>query len=553
MSDNSPPASDPPAFNLLDELWLPVTWRSGAHGEVGLRELFARSADIASLAEPSPPAFVALHRLLLAITHRALTLQFGRWSDADRAHWYREGLPPQAFEHYFDLWRERFWLFHATQPFMQIAALASIEDTAQRPKPWLVVSVASSKGDTPVLFDHSVETLTQPIAAAEALRQLIGYLQYAPPGLVKAIRTADKAGPLSNALAVVPIGESLAQTLLLSLHPGVEDETDRPCWESVPPEEHDLLSEPRLPTGPNDRYTRLVRAVLFERPNESADARVQTLRFGAGLAIADDELILDPAVAHVQLKESTVPVRFDEGRGFWRDLPCLLPAQGGAFIQPAVVGYATNLLERIDPDFGLRVVVAGTTMVKGKPAKTALWRIESFVLPHSVLSEADSAAFVREQLARAEKTHNRLLGVVARSVAAMLPPPDTRTQKQRTTSWNRAEAGDAPYDDLSINAGKNRCTAVFFGRAERGFAALLNLVAVGDLRAAHAAWQATLLDAARLAWAAAGDMLGPSAAALRARALTEDAFLALVKPLRTDAAQTSPSPSTNPITEEVSP
>jgi CRISPR system Cascade subunit CasA len=554
MSDPTLPANEhPPAFNLLDEPWLPVLWRSGATAEVSLRELFARSADIVSLAEPSPPAFIALHRLLLAMTHRALTLQFGQWTDADRARWYSDGLPLPAFESYFDLWQERFWLFHPTQPFMQVAALTSIEDTAQRLKAWPVISIASSKGDTPVLFDHSVEQLAPPIPAEEALRLLIGYLQYAPPGLVQSVRTADKSGPLSNALAVVPTGANLAETLLLGLHKADGDGRDIPCWERSSPTEGDLLAKPRVATGPNDRYTRLVRAVLFERLAEPGVPRVQFLRFGAGLALADDELILDPAIPYLQLKENTVPVRFDEGRGFWRDLPCLLPAKEVTSIQPAVIGYATNLLQRRDPDGSLRVAVAGTTTAKGKPAKTVLWRLESFVLPSSALSQADTAAFIREQLATAEKTHNRLIALIARSFAAMLPPPDARTKMQRASSWKRAESGDAPYDDLSLNAGKNRCTAVYFGRAERGFAALLNSVAIGDLHAAYDAWQATVLDAARLAWTAAGDMLGPSAAALRARALTEDAFLALVRPLRPATPQSPSSTSMQPTTEEVSP
>lgn len=82
---------------------------------------------------------------------------------------------------------------------------------------------------------------------------------------------------------------------------------------------------------------------------------------------------------------------------------------------------------------------------------------------------------------------------------------------------------------------------------------MLNLVAIGDVHAAYDAWQATLLDAARLAWAAAADMLGPSAAALRARALTEDAFLALIRPLRPNPPPSPVSPSTHPIPEEVSP
>jgi hypothetical protein len=91
---------------------------------------------------------------------------------------------------------------------------------------------------------------------------------------------------------------------------------------------------------------------------------------------------------------------------------------------------------------------------------------------------------------------------------------------------------------------------VFFSRAERGFAELLTLIGVGDVEGAHTAWQATLLDAARLAWAAAGEMLGPSAAALRARALTEGAFFALIEPLRPATASASVPPQ--PL-EEVPP
>lgn len=554
MTDTTPPPAEAaPEFNLLDEPWLPVRWLSGGSTEVGLRQAFARGHEIAGLAEPSPPSFVALHRLLLAVTHRALTLQFGRWTDGDRARWYRDGLPLEAFERYFDHWRERFWLFHPTQPFMQVAALASIDDTAQRLKPWPVISIANAKGDTPVLFDHSVEALVPPISAGMALRHLIGYLQFAPPGLVQSVRTADKAGPLTNALAVLPIGSNLSETLLLGLHKTDNEGADLPCWERPPASEIDLLAKPTMVTGPNDRYTRLVRATLFQRLPGSGSCEVQLLRFAAGVAIADDALVLDPAIPYIQGKENTVPIRFDEGRSFWRDLPCLLPAgPDRASIQPVVVVSAMNLLERIDPDGGLRVSVAGTTSAKGKPAKTVLWRIENFRVPRSTLLDADAAAVLRLQLSFAEKTHNRLLAVVAQAIANMLPAPDARTKVQRAASWKRAESGEDPYDDLSINASKSRCTVVYFSQVERGFGELLDLIAAGDVDAAHDAWQATLLDAARLAWAAAGDMLGTSAAALRARALTEGMFNALVKPLR-PAVPDAPPPDPLHLTEEDSP
>ena len=79
MSADSADAVDPtPAFNLLDEPWIPVRRIDGHLDEVGLLELFREASHIEGVAESSPPAFVALHRLLLAIVHRALTAGVGR-------------------------------------------------------------------------------------------------------------------------------------------------------------------------------------------------------------------------------------------------------------------------------------------------------------------------------------------------------------------------------------------------------------------------------------------------------------------------------------------
>lgn len=538
MSDNYPPASEPPAFNLLDELWLPVTWRSGAHGDVGLRELFARSADIASLAEPSPPAFVALHRLLLAITHRALTLQFGRWSDADRARWYREGLPLQAFERYFDLWRERFWLFHPTQPFMQVAALGALPQT-QTPKPWTQLSLESAGGNNPVMFDHSVDGLPRAVAPATALRSLIGFLQFVAGGPVKVLRKDGygRKGALFDSAAILPVGTTLHQTLLLALHPAARapDETDldRPAWEKAPLQSGDLTPDLTLPSGPNDRYTRCCRAVLLRC---EADGTVARVHFCEGQDLLEDDNAADPMNAYRQGTDKWVRLRFTEGRAAWRDLPALLPSPAGGPWRPAaVLDWAQNLFEAAGAwDDEIEATVAGMAANQGKMLQS---RIERFRLPQGLFSAADNAAALRARLQQAEEFFVQLRQLANRRATHALPNAASKeTQKQ---ARNAIDAGPL--------------AATFFARAERGLPELLAWLGKGAAGEAHAAWQATLLDAARLAWAAAGDMLGPSAAALRAGALTEDAFLALVKPLRTDAAQTSPSPSTNPITEEVSP
>lgn len=108
MNASSPTA---PAFNLLDTPWLPVRMLGGQVTELGLLKLFEQASQIEGLIESSPPNLVALHRLLLAIAHRALTRSLGTWTDRDRARWYREGLPTDALVDYLHHWRERFGCF----------------------------------------------------------------------------------------------------------------------------------------------------------------------------------------------------------------------------------------------------------------------------------------------------------------------------------------------------------------------------------------------------------------------------------------------------------
>lgn len=130
-----------PHFNLLDEPWLPVCFADGRVCDVGLLELFERAGEINALAETAPPNLIAEYRLLLAITHRALTWGHGLWKDKDRARWYRDGLPQEVLRDYLEHWRERFWLFHPEQPFMQVAALACLEETRDKLKPWTQISL----------------------------------------------------------------------------------------------------------------------------------------------------------------------------------------------------------------------------------------------------------------------------------------------------------------------------------------------------------------------------------------------------------------------------
>jgi CRISPR system Cascade subunit CasA len=500
-----------PAFNLLVEPWLPVIRLDGSRGAVGLCVLFDRSREIRGLAESSPTSFIALHRLLLALTHRALTLHMGRWGDGDRARWYRDGLPADAFERYFAKWADRFWLFHPTHPFMQVAALAQSPQTALA-KPWTQVALTRAAGNNPVVFDHSVDTEPQPQPAGRVLRELIGYLQTVPGGPVKVLHGHDKKGPLFDSAAALPLGTSLCQTLCLGLHPAdVNPElADKPAWESEPPGLARLLAAPTLPSGHNDRYSRLTRAGLLMP--EDGGATVRGLRFAEGLALLDDPMDSDPMLSYKQVDEKALRLRFSEGRAVWRDLPALLPTMQDAPWRPAaILGWARNLLIALDDEAGaLQVVVAGMAANQGKVLQQ---RMEQFRLPQPLLANPDLAAELRMAIHQAESLHASLKSLAAAMTAAAAP--DAASKDARSRARAAVEAGPS--------------SATFFAHVEQGVAALLDTLAAANVLAARAHWSATLLEAARAAWTAACAALGDSPAALRARALHEGRFGTLLR------------------------
>lgn len=502
------------SFNLLDEPWLPVRLLDGQVCDLGLLEVFERAGEISALAETAPPSLIAQYRLLLAILHRALSRAQGRWTDTDRVRWYRQRLPVEVVRDYLEHWRERFWLFHPEQPFMQVAALAEAEETRDKQKPWSQISLASANGNTPVVFDHSCDLAPRPIAAADALRTLLGFLQFTPGGLVKTIRDADKAGALANTAAVMPLGASLAQSLCLALHsPTQVGHEDVPSWEQAPPSVAQLRGEPQLATGPNDRYSRQARAVLLLA---DAQGRVQWIRFAAGIALADDAQAPDPMASYRAGSNGLVRLSFSEGRAFWRDLPALLPDAEGLASQPAaVLGWAANLQFLLGGS-EQPLLVAG---LASDQAKLLRWRSERITLPAALLAAPDCANELRRQVREAEELFGDIRKLASGMLADTLPDPASKDTWARARS--QFDAGPAP--------------ALYFASAERALGQVMALLGSGnpdDLDVADALWRRTLLAAALSAWQVVRDGLGRSPKALRADTRFYPRLLARLRPLR---------------------
>ncbi|MCY1273392.1 CRISPR-associated protein CasA/Cse1 [compost metagenome] len=498
------------AFSVLDEPWLPVRMLDGGARELGLLEVFERSGEIAALAESSPPGLIAQYRLLLAITHRALSRSHGTWKDKDRAQWHRDGLPLAAIRDYLEHWRERFWLFHPYQPFMQVAALAGAEETRDKLKPWTQISLASANGNAPVVFDHSCDAAPGLIEAAEALRILLGFLQFTPGGLVKTLRDSDKAGALANTAAVLPLGGSLARTLCLALHtPTPAGHDDLPAWERMLPSVAQLRSEPELASGPNDRYTRLSRAVLLQCTGQG---QVQWLRFAAGLALGDDPNAPDPMACYRAGSNGLVRLSFIAGRAFWRDLPALVPdAEGQASLPAAVLGQAINLhaqfsFQRVEQP----LLVAG---LASDQAKLLRWRSECIALPAVLLAEPQRAQDLRDLMRKAEELFDDLRKIAIGMIAETLPDPKSKDTRARARSL--FAAGPA--------------TALFFSIVERTLGRALQALAEDDHEQAETLWVQALRTAAEESWVVLFDGLGRSPAALRAEAGAYPRFRALLR------------------------
>jgi CRISPR system Cascade subunit CasA len=508
------------AINLIDEKWIPVRTLDGERRLVSLRDALVRARAYAGLSEElTPPGLIGLYRLLLAALNRALTLSLGDWTVRQQAEWFQQGVPQKLIEPYLSQWYDRFWLFHPEHPFLQVPVLEQIQDTRDKQKPWTQLSLDRASGNNPTLFDHSVDDAPEPASWQEVLWSLIGFLQFTPGGLVRVLKRSDKGGPLANSAAVLPLGDNLVQTLLLALHRSRSE--DMPSWERNPPTEAELRDERgRLATGPNDRYSWLSRAVLLIE-EEDAPGRIRWIRFGAGMALADDPQNLDAMVAYRIGPEGHKPIRLEEGRAFWRDLPSLVPdPQNSSVHPPAVLSWARQLcLELGQFDRDVPVLVLGVTSEQAKPARLLRWRTELVRLPAKLLKELEAARFVRSWVGLCEELFNDLRKSLARVHKLVAEPHTTDKRRDRGAAQGTGSASTSRQDTFRADV----AAAVYFQRAEWALPELLS-DAVNNRTAAN--WRRELRRAAREAWDAGIRHLGPSPAVWIAEARERGRFFA---------------------------
>jgi CRISPR system Cascade subunit CasA len=406
-----------PTFNLITQPWIPVR-QGNSMRLVSLEHALLEARRFERVEDPSPLVTVALHRLLLAILHRALE---GPGDAYEAAEWFENGFDAGKVRAYLDRYRDRFDLFHPERPFYQVPDF-TLERSSRS---WTVLAPELNSDNNKVLFDHTVTSRPRPLHPAEAARLLVANQTFALSA-GKSVLCHTATAPVATAALALMLGENLHQTLCLNLvaYPKEQRERDFATWEQEPLRVADLEDCERARAsarGIVHRYTWLSRAVRLEPEEEGGETVVRWIAYASGVRYEESQVRRDPMMAvRPDPKDPTkeYPLGFREGRALWRDFAALLPKPGSAQ-GLAVADHARSVYRALGRHFekrGIPVMVAGQA---NDQAKIELWRGEIYRLPEAILGEADLHVFVKKCLDEAEEM-GRALNGAARALAAEL-------------------------------------------------------------------------------------------------------------------------------------
>lgn len=321
----------PSSFDVLTQPWIPVVWMehepADSSDRVGLVQVVLDAHRIRRIIGDTPPMTAALHRLVLALLHRAYDPRTaGEWGEL----WNRDTLPSEPLAAYVEPLRDRFDLFGQDRPFLQCPALSRVTpSTVAKLVPHRAV------GNNVTLFDHTVVGGSIELTPDEAARWLVTAHAYDPGGM-KTPYTRDKSSErgLCNLFGVVLVeGATLKETLLLNalVHdPGHEQprttfDGDMPAWERAEPPSGEPDSSPA--NGWTNLLTWSSRRILLSHTVRGGRTLVDGVVVTPGVrftgSLDRDERMAAfrrprAAQGKPQKAASLLPVRLHPLRGVWR-------------------------------------------------------------------------------------------------------------------------------------------------------------------------------------------------------------------------------------------
>ncbi len=401
------------SFNLIDEKWIPALAEGQEPTEVSLRYALTHAREITEILGESPPITVAIHRMLLAILHRALD------APKDREDWQKIWKAGTFDEHkiivYLEKHRSAFDLFDAQKPFFQNA-------TIQSKNPKSVENLFFQNNPTARHFgQHSGKVLLSHGAAAIGIiaMQTFDVCGYVAAENKEGKESANETHLMQTAIALMR-GDNLFETLMLNFirYDGengepfsFESQKDLPAWEREGP----TRSEERLMRGYADWLTWQGRRLRLRANGnaEKMEVKIFDQMRGNWFPKSLEPKHYETMVAFRKNPRSTeaskpwLEVCFREDRALWRDSLTLFenvkPLEDGSraeSFRPKTVTWLSELTAAkvLSRDKALHVDFLGVTAVN-KDCK--FWRHERFVLPLLYLADTNASRNLFSELGRA--------------------------------------------------------------------------------------------------------------------------------------------------------
>lgn len=536
-----------PYFNLIDEPWIPCIplLGDGTPQLFSLREALARAHELREIYSDSPLTIAALHRLLLAILHDV----FGpEDTEAWKKLWQGAAWNKEKLNAYFESVHNRFYLFHETYPFYQVA-----EFPPSSAKELLAVATLSteiSSGNNTALFDHHFDNNAEKISLDDAARRLITYQNFAIGFGIshnfngQTVRFTDS--PTVRGAMILIKGENLFQNLLLNMrmYPSPysnrlpdNTEKDLPAWKKEPVEIFSNSSQ--VPDGYLDFLTwqsRQIRFVMSETDGEIVITHVQRIQ---GRTM-DKDKVYDPLKSYRFGKDGKPSIRgFSSERALWRDSEALLNIK--ATDERTLPEPITLLAQLVDADFitsesKINFQALGLATSEGKAASVALWRSEHIPLPLDYLKNEKSVGELRKALRLAESAEAALRRATSWLCWLWVKQkdPSWASPKKRNyeleDDWHKnikIYKKDSDFKGYESFRNQFPIERDFWWRLDEPFRQCLPGFASEDetlFMQAREDWKKEIKDAARTAWNLTADMLEVSSRTLRVRAGAEEIF-----------------------------
>jgi len=422
-------------FNLIDNPWIPVRWRSEVKGNtpalVSLSDAFARGKEIADL-DCAPHERIALMRLLVCVTHAAL----GAAEDEDDWDSFGENLAEDVSSYLNgqDI-HPHFNLLGDGPRFLQTKGKDVKESDGY---PLCKIFFQLSSGNSPKLLDHWGED-QRPWTPASAALGLLCLQNFFVGGSMASKVKGN--GPSLKSLQLLLVGDSLEESIV------------RNCIDlDTMGETGGELGAPVWACGADNNL--LARLAPTSCSLWLSDDLATTL-IDQGYQYPEYEAYRDPYASTVTYKDSRRLLRANLEQGIWRDLHLMTSVKESESASGPLNLKAFNNRYELEGQTELWV----GELIKAKDAKIIDCTESTFTVPHQLFCEAGQLIYAAG-VDHAETVSKKLYGAVKTYWGTLKheSPPVSQAQKQ---FWHQLDQQHRELINLAANPEARRGKAGF--------------------------------------------------------------------------------------------